>query len=94
MDQAITVLAVLAGAASTYIFTRLSERDRFSRDMKLRWDQRRLDAYAVYIAATKSAGRSANEIHERRLQGVTGDDDLDACLTELADSENRLADTF
>jgi hypothetical protein len=91
MDQAITVVAVLAGAASTYIFTRLSERDRFSRDMKLRWDQRRLDAYAAYISAVKVTGRSANEIHRRRLQGATADDDL---VTELTNSHDRLADRF
>lgn len=94
MDQAITVIAVLAGAASTYIFTRLSERDRFSRDMKLRWDQRRLDAYAVYISAAKSAGRCANEIHERRLRGAVGEDGLDTALAELADREDQLADAF
>ncbi|MGC1214887.1 MAG: hypothetical protein WA890_26960 [Micromonospora sp.] len=97
MDQAVTavvtVIAVLAGAAGTYIVGRLTDRDRFARELQVRWDQRRLDAYLAYVSAAKLVGTLANRIHAQRLGGPA-EADLRALLQELADVEVRRSEAF
>ncbi|MEV4629492.1 hypothetical protein AB0J90_24835 [Micromonospora sp. NPDC049523] len=97
MGQAITALAtlgaVLVGAAGTYVVGRLGDRERFTRELQIRWDQRRLDAYVAYISAVKSAGIVANQVHKRRIGGAS-EDDLDVLLRQLEEFEVRRADLF
>ncbi|MGQ5263706.1 hypothetical protein ACTWLT_23490 [Micromonospora sp. ZYX-F-536] len=97
MDQAITalaaVIAVLAGAAGTYVVGRLTDRDRFARELHVRWDQRRLDAYVSYVSAAKLAGTRANQVHAGRINGAS-EADLAALLQELADVEIRRSEAF
>lgn len=71
-------LVVALGALGQHVFTRMAERDRFTRELRIRWDQRRLDAYTAYVCAVKMAGTYANQVHELRVHG--GDD--------VAESEN------
>jgi hypothetical protein len=97
MSQAVTVLttvvAVLAGSAATYLVGRLTDRDRFARELRVRWDQRRLDACLSYVSAAKLAGTVAIQAHQRRI-----DDALDAdpaeLLQRLAEVEERRAEAF
>ncbi|WP_051723906.1 hypothetical protein [Micromonospora chokoriensis] len=97
MDQAITalaaVIAVLSGAAGTYVVGRLTDRDRFARELQVRWDQRRLDAYVSYVSAAKMAGTRANQVHAGRIEGVP-ESDIEALLRELADVELRRSEAF
>ncbi|MEV6371921.1 hypothetical protein [Micromonospora musae] len=97
MDQAITalaaVIAVLSGAAGTYVVGRLTDRDRFARELQVRWDQRRLDAYVSYVSAAKLAGTRANQVHAGRGNGAS-EADLDALLRELAELELRRSEAF
>jgi hypothetical protein len=92
-SQLITVVAVLAGAASTYLLGRLSDRDRYARELRLRWDQRRLDAYTAYVTAAKMVGASANAILSLRLRGIS-EDDLAGRIDELARLELRRTEAF
>jgi hypothetical protein len=93
ISQLITVAAVLAGAVSTYIVSRLTERDRYTRELRLRWDQRRLEAYTAYATAAKMVGTSANAILDRRLKGAS-EDDLAGRVDELARFEMRRTEAF
>lgn len=52
-DQLVTLAAVVVGAGMTYLTTKASERSQFNREMKIRWDQRRLEVYASYAMNVK-----------------------------------------
>lgn len=97
VDQLVTalaaVIAVLAGATCTYVMGRFADRDRFARELQIRWDQRRLDAYVAYVSAVKLAGTRANQVHERRAEGAQKAD-LQQLLTELAEVEVRRTESF
>lgn len=92
-SQLITVVAVLTGAASTYLLSRLADRDRYARELRLRWDQRRLDTYAAYVTAAKMVGASANAILSLRLRG-SSEEDLADRIDELARLELRRTEAF
>ncbi|WP_157545300.1 hypothetical protein [Hamadaea tsunoensis] len=92
-DQIGTVIAVAVGAIGSYMFGRLSDRDRLARDLAFRWDERRLDAYVAYVSAVKMAGMRANEVHERRLQGASASDLVDL-INDLAEREGHRAERF
>lgn len=85
-EQLITMGAVLAGAAGSYLTTRLSDRDRFKRDLRIRWDERRLEAYVAYVDAVKRVYRCTERVLSVRFTG--GDPiDRDAVLAEMRDAE-------
>jgi hypothetical protein len=92
-SQLITVVAVLAGSAGTYIVGRLTDRDRYTRELRLGWDQRRLDAYTAYVTAAKAAGATANAIFGLRLKGVS-EEELAARIEDLARFEMRRTEAF
>ncbi|MFJ8936350.1 hypothetical protein ACIRL0_11605 [Streptomyces sp. NPDC102365] len=68
-EQLVTVGAVLAGAAGSYFTTRLTERDRFARDLRVRWDAHRLDSYVAYVAAVKHVNRCTQQIFGLQWDG-------------------------
>ena len=84
--QLLTIVAVLAGAAATYVVGKLTDRDRYARELKLRWDQRRLDAYTTYVTAAKMVGAAANSILDMRLAGIP-EERLEDRVAELVDLE-------
>ena len=90
--QVVAVMAVLAGAAASYIATRLSDRARYARDLAIRWDQRRLDAYSSFMSASKTTGTLANRIHESRLSAPGAVHDTD--VQRMQDSDLRRAEAF
>ncbi|MBQ1031362.1 hypothetical protein KBX26_15320 [Micromonospora sp. C97] len=88
-----TVLAVLAGSAATYLVGKLTDRDRFARELKVRWDQRRLDACLSYVSAAKLTGTVAIQIQQGRIDGAS-EADVAASLQQLGEAEGRRAEAF
>jgi hypothetical protein len=85
-EQLVTVGAVLVGAVGSYLTSRLADRDRFRRDLLVRWDERRLDAYVLYVTAVKHVYRCAQQALSARLEG--GDSKAaDALLAEMRAAE-------
>jgi hypothetical protein len=84
-EQLVTVGAVLAGAAGSYLASRLTDRDRFRRDLRIRWDERRLDSYVLYVTAVKHVYRCAQQSLTARFDG--GSIDRDALLVEMKAAE-------
>lgn len=70
--QIITLLAVLVGAASSYLASSAMERTRYRRDLSERWTERKLEAYMNYLSDVK-----AMRVIARRVLHDTG---LDANL--------------
>ncbi|MFV2020731.1 hypothetical protein [Micromonospora sp. LOL_023] len=53
LDQVSTILAVAVGGVLTYVGTGLTERNRWRRELSVRWDERRLAAYVDFAATAK-----------------------------------------
>jgi|KBSMisStaDraftv2_1062788.scaffolds.fasta_scaffold601764_1 hypothetical protein len=49
----ITLAAVAVGALLSFVSTRLTDRNRWRREESLRWDTKRLDAYAEFASAMR-----------------------------------------
>lgn len=54
--QVVTIVAVLLGALTTYVTNHLMERSRHRAALRVRWDEKKLDAYADYVGQVR--GRS------------------------------------
>ena len=91
-DQVVTLAAVVVGAAGSYLAVRLSERDRFRRELKIRWDQRRLDACIAFVSAAKLTGTCANRIHAQRLSGNSAT--AARHIEDVASNDLRRAEAF
>lgn len=65
-DQVPALLGVLVGAATSYLTTSLGERARWRRTQTVRWDERRLTAYADYAHAVKEMVALASRISAAR----------------------------
>ncbi|WP_192583263.1 hypothetical protein [Streptomyces albicerus] len=85
-EQLVTVGAVLAGAAGSYLTTRLTERDRFERDLRVRWDAHRLDSYVAYVAAVKRVYRCTQQVFTPQW------DDSDPATRDALLAEMRAAE--
>jgi hypothetical protein len=55
LQQVLTVVGVLLGAAASFTAATLAERTRWKRIHSTRWDDKRLDAYSEYANAVKTA---------------------------------------
>lgn len=91
ITQLITLLAVLLGAAASYLAASTTERARYRRDQDQRWNERKLDACVTYLSDIKQMRAIA-----RRIVGDTGlDPNLPIALTKdeglplLAEAEAR-----
>jgi hypothetical protein len=62
VTQLVTVLAVLLGAAASYLATSAMERTRHKRDLSERWVERKLDAYMSYLSDVKQMRAIARRI--------------------------------
>jgi hypothetical protein len=92
-SQVVTLIAVLAGAGASYLGSKLTEKDRFARELRIRWDQRRLDAYVAFMSAAKTTGTHASRIHEQRINGDTSTG-LAHQIDELTRSDLRRSEAF
>ncbi|MGY0055205.1 hypothetical protein ACWY4P_01265 [Streptomyces sp. LZ34] len=84
-------MGVALGAVMSFLVSSLNDRARWRREQSVRWDERRLDAYAEYIHAVKElAGRYQRIAAGRGL--VTGPTPLELTaevLAELGAAEAR-----
>ncbi|WBB52579.1 hypothetical protein [Verrucosispora sp. WMMD573] len=76
------LLGVLVGAVGTIVATSLADRSRWRRNQTVRWDERRLDAYAEFARALKEAHTIASRL-------IGGYLDRDAELAALAEADFR-----
>ncbi|PBC72152.1 hypothetical protein BX265_6773 [Streptomyces sp. TLI_235] len=54
ITQLVTIAAVLLGSLSTYAANQLVERSKRRETLRVRWDEKKLDAYAEYIGMVRS----------------------------------------
>lgn len=89
--QVLTLAGVALGAVTSFLVSSLNDRARWRREQSVRWDGRRLDAYAEYVHAVKElAGRYQRIAAGRGL--VTGPAPLELTaevLAELGTAESR-----
>ncbi|MDG4797194.1 hypothetical protein [Micromonospora sp. WMMD1082] len=76
------LLGVLVGTVGTIVATSLADRSRWRRNQTVRWDERRLDAYAEFARALK-------EVHTIAGRLIGGYRDRDAELAALAEADFR-----
>jgi hypothetical protein len=93
LQQLVTVAAVVVGATGSYLVSRLTDRDRFSRELRVRWDQRRLDAYLEFLSAAKMTGAYANRIQRERQVGGPSEE-IYALISLMEASEMRRTERF
>jgi hypothetical protein len=92
-EQLVTVGAVLAGAAGSYLTTRLTERDRFERDLRVRWDAHRLDSYVAYVAAVKRVYRCTQQVFTPQWDD-SDPETRDSLLAEMRAAEGDRSHAF
>ena len=66
-----TLLGVVIGALATYLATVTAESARWRRDQAVRWDARRMDAYADYGRSIKQLTGLAMRIAVARGVAIT-----------------------
>jgi hypothetical protein len=76
------LLGVLVGTIGTIVATSLADRSRWRRNQTVRWDERRLDAYAEFARALK-------EVHAIASRLLGGHLDREAGLAALAEADFR-----
>ncbi|PZF84906.1 hypothetical protein [Micromonospora endophytica] len=72
------LLGVLIGTVGTIVATSLTDRSRWRRHQTVRWDERRLDAYAEFARALKEV----HTIASRMIGGYLDREQEQAALTE------------
>ncbi|GIJ79195.1 hypothetical protein SAMN05443287_102533 [Micromonospora phaseoli] len=82
VGQLPALLGVLVGAVGTILATSLTDRSRWRRSQTVRWDERRLDAYAEFARALKEVQTIASRL-------IGGHLDRDEELTALAEADFR-----
>lgn len=91
-DQLVTIAAVLLGAITTHITNYLMERSRHRHQLRTRWDEKKLDAYATYIDRVRAGIFAAVQLYEHR-EGIRAADrpeqELVADLTDAARHRGR-----
>ncbi|MCG5450578.1 hypothetical protein [Micromonospora hortensis] len=60
--QILTLAAVLLGGSMSYVFTSRLERDRNRREMVIRWDIRKYEAFTDYLAAVTRMARVSGQL--------------------------------
>lgn len=85
IDQLPTLIGVVIGTLGTILATQLGDRARWRRTQSVRWDERRVDAYAEYARALKEVHLLATRLTAAsRPSSHTHPIDPDAGLTLLA----------
>lgn len=91
--QLVTIAAVILGSLTTYLVSYLTERSQHQRQLRFRWDERKLDAYAAYVGRVRSCIYAAVLLYQARQNSATADHKKSELVTELtkADSQRVLA---
>jgi hypothetical protein len=87
--QLVTIAAVVLGSLTTYLVNHFTERSQYRRQLAMRWDERKLKAYAGYVGRVRSCIYAAVLLYQTR-QGIRPmsrqESELVLALTE-ADSQ-------
>ena len=81
----VTILAVVVGAAASYVASSRAERRAFERSLATRWDDRTLTAYVDYISSVKAVFRRARQVLRERDAGH----DCGPILSKLEEDEHN-----
>lgn len=92
-EQLVTVGAVLVGAGGSYLTSRLTDRDRFERDLRVRWDDRRLDSYTAYIVAIKRTFRCVWRVLYAHFNGQEAES-RDSLIDKMREAEDERSQAF
>ena len=86
--QLLTLAGVAIGILGTILATTVTDRARCKREQAVRWDTRRLDAYAEYARAIKEIHALTLRLIAPSTPGITADPiDRDAGLEALTQAE-------
>ncbi|MFC5666748.1 hypothetical protein ACFP3U_27755 [Kitasatospora misakiensis] len=66
ITQLVTIAAVVLGGLTTYLTNSLMERSRRKDGLRLRWDEKKLDAYADYVGRVRTSIHIAVLLYELR----------------------------
>jgi len=61
-SEFLTLLGVIVGAAATFGVSALNDRMRYQRELRIRWDTSKRDAYVQYVVAVTQMARAAGQI--------------------------------
>jgi hypothetical protein len=95
ITQLITLLAVVVGALATFVSNRITDRNRWRREERFRWDNKKLECYYEYANALMqyvnigfrvSGGRGLPGRHVQPISNIP--DALQAL--DAAEAENRI----
>lgn len=88
-SQALPLVGVAIGAAVSLVVSAVNERTRWRRQQSVRWDERRLNAYAEYAHAVKELSNQYYRLAMARgvTTGATPLEPTAAVLEELAEAE-------
>ncbi|MEU1419516.1 hypothetical protein [Kitasatospora sp. NPDC005751] len=85
ITQLVTIAAVLLGSLTTYATNQLVERSKRRETRRVRWDEKKLDAYAEYIGQVRAVIHANVLLYEVRASIRTmprSEHDLSMDLTE------------
>jgi hypothetical protein len=99
VDQLPTLIGVIVGAGLSFTSTSITERGRWRRSQAVRWDERKLAAYAEFGNAVKDMVLLANRIAAARglndhPQPLEPDEAAMASLAEAAAQASVLSETL
>ena len=90
ITQVVTIAAVLLGALTTYVTNHLMERSRHRATLRVRWDEKKLDAYAEYVGRVRASIHASVLLYEVRedLRSMPrGEHDLTMDLTDAGGAQ-------
>ncbi|MDA0631805.1 hypothetical protein OUY22_00110 [Nonomuraea sp. MCN248] len=82
-NQIFTLLGVALGAGTSFLVSSLNERMRYRRELRIRWDTHKFEAYGEYLMAVVGMARIAGQI-----VGLRG---LDDAAAKIADERQALS---
>lgn len=93
MAEVFALLGVVVGSAATFAVSLLGERVRYQRELRMRWDTSKRDAYLEYAVAVSTMARAAGQIAGSRGWGSTAaPEERERALQNLDQAEiNRTA---
>ncbi|MFE5523543.1 hypothetical protein ACFQ9Q_38375 [Streptomyces virginiae] len=91
ISEALPLVGVVVGAATSYLVSSANERTRWRRQQSVRWDERRLNAYAEYGHAVKALAHRYLRIAVFRgiATGSAPLEPTDELLDELGEAESH-----
>ena len=90
LTQLVTIAAVLLGSLTTYATNQLAERSKRQENRRVRWDEKKLDAYVEYIGnvrATISANVRLYEVRAGIRNMPLSEEELSLKLSEAGSAQ-------